>query len=54
MDYAYTRMCDVTLVFIAVKLFDKVYVLLFCALVFYLLLCPCDGVRSSGAEVIDS
>lgn len=51
-DYACTRMCDVTLVFIAIKLFVIIYV--FCALVFYLLLRACEGVISSGAEVIDS
>lgn len=49
MDYVYTRTCNVTLVFIAIKLFNIIYVLLFCALVFYLLLHPCEGVGSSGA-----
>lgn len=32
------------IVFIAIKLFDIIYVLLFCTLVFYLHLHPCEGV----------
>lgn len=51
MNYVYTRTCNVTLVFITIKLFNIIYVLLFCALVFYLLLHPCEGVKSSGAAM---